>query len=141
MVDDATRLDRAIDVLMAVARRDLDPSAGSVDLGELAAEIDGVDVVVRGTPPRAEGEPEVVRRALAPSSTTRAATRASASFSRCRAAAAACASRSATTARVSSPRSPTGRSSPERAARTTRGAGPGSACRSPAVWPALAAGT
>ena len=66
VVDDAVRVDRAIDALMAVARRELDPSAGSVDLTALVADIDGVDVRVDGTLPAAEGEPEVVRRALAP---------------------------------------------------------------------------
>jgi signal transduction histidine kinase len=66
VVDDVIRVDRAIDALMAVARRELDPSAGSVDLTALVADIDGVDVHVDGTLPAAEGEPEVVRRALAP---------------------------------------------------------------------------
>jgi signal transduction histidine kinase len=66
VVDDAIRVDRAIDALMAVARRELDPSAGSVDLTALVADIDGVEVRVDGTLPAAEGEPEVVRRALAP---------------------------------------------------------------------------
>ena len=66
VVEDTTRLDRAIDALMRVARRELDPSAGSVDLVALASEIDGVDVVARGPVPPAEGDPEVVRRALAP---------------------------------------------------------------------------
>jgi signal transduction histidine kinase len=65
-IDDAIRVDRAIDALMAVARRELDPSDGSVDLTELVADIDGVDVRVEGVLPAAEGEPEVVRRALAP---------------------------------------------------------------------------
>lgn len=66
VVADATRLDRTIDTLVAVARRELDPTAGAVDLVALAREVDGADVRVRGRVPRAEGEPEVVRRALAP---------------------------------------------------------------------------
>jgi signal transduction histidine kinase len=66
VVEDATRVDRAIDALMAVARRELDPSSGSVDLATLAGEIEGVEVVRDGPLPPAEGEPEVVRRALAP---------------------------------------------------------------------------
>lgn len=66
VVADAVRLDRAIDALIAVARRELDPSAGSVDLGALAVEFAGVEVVAHGRLPPAEGEPEVVRRALAP---------------------------------------------------------------------------
>jgi signal transduction histidine kinase len=66
VVDDAGRVDRAIDALMAVARRELDPSVGSVDLPALVADIAGVEVVVHGALPPAEGEAEVVRRALAP---------------------------------------------------------------------------
>jgi signal transduction histidine kinase len=66
VVDDAARLDKAIDTLMAVARRELDPSQGSVDLAALASEIDDVTVQVRGPVREAEGEADVVRRALAP---------------------------------------------------------------------------
>jgi signal transduction histidine kinase len=67
VVADTARLDRAIDTLMAVARRELDPSAaGTVDLAALAGEVDGVEVTVRGALPPAEGEPEIVRRAIAP---------------------------------------------------------------------------
>jgi signal transduction histidine kinase len=66
VVDDASRLDKAIDTLMAVARRELDPSEGSVDLAALASEIDDVTVQIRGPVREAEGEANVVRRALAP---------------------------------------------------------------------------
>jgi signal transduction histidine kinase len=66
VVEDATRVDRAIDALMAVARREIDPSSGSVDLEAIVADVDGAEVVVHGPLPPAEGEPEVVRRALAP---------------------------------------------------------------------------
>jgi signal transduction histidine kinase len=66
IVQDTQRLDRAIDTLLAIARRELDPAVGSVDLARLAREIDDVDVVVHDPLPAAEGEPEVVRRALAP---------------------------------------------------------------------------
>jgi signal transduction histidine kinase len=66
VVDNAARLDKAIDTLMAVARRELDPSEGSVDLAAVASEIDDVTVQVRGPVREAEGEPDVVRRALAP---------------------------------------------------------------------------
>jgi signal transduction histidine kinase len=66
VVDDTARLDKAIDTLMAVARRELDPSEGSVDLAALASEIDDVTVRVDGPVPAAEGEADVVRRALAP---------------------------------------------------------------------------
>jgi signal transduction histidine kinase len=66
VLEDTGRLDRAIDALLSIARRELDPASGSVDLAALACEVDGVEVVTAGTVPRAEGEPEVVRRALAP---------------------------------------------------------------------------
>jgi signal transduction histidine kinase len=66
VVEDATRVDRAIDTLMAVARREIDPASGSVDLEAIVADVDGAEVVVHGPLPPAEGEPEVVRRALAP---------------------------------------------------------------------------
>jgi signal transduction histidine kinase len=66
VVEDAARLDRAIDTLMAVARRELDPSSGSVDLAALISDVDDVDVAIHGEVLSAEGEPEVVRRALAP---------------------------------------------------------------------------
>ena len=66
VVDDAARLDRAIDALLAVARRELDPSAGSVDLAALARQVHGAEVVVRGPLRPAEGDADVVRRALAP---------------------------------------------------------------------------
>jgi signal transduction histidine kinase len=66
VADDTARLDDAIDTLMAVARRELDPSSGAVDLEALAREVEDVDVDVRGNLPPAEGEPEVVRRVIAP---------------------------------------------------------------------------
>ena len=64
VVADAERIDATIGTLMAIARQELDPSVGSVDLGELAREFE--DVRVREEPglPKAEGEPDVVRRAL-----------------------------------------------------------------------------
>ncbi len=66
VVDDTSRLNDAIDTLMAVARRELDPTAGSVDLAALAAEIEDVEVRVPQPVAPAEGEPDVVRRALTP---------------------------------------------------------------------------
>ena len=66
VVADAGRLDGEIDTLMAMARRELDPSAGSVDLAAIAREIPDADVVAPAQLPAAEGEPDVVRRALAP---------------------------------------------------------------------------
>lgn len=66
VVDDTSRLNQTIDTLMAVARRELDPASGSVDLAALASEIEGVEVRVARPVAPAEGEPDVVRRALAP---------------------------------------------------------------------------
>lgn len=64
VVADAERLDRTIGTLVAIARQELDPSAGSVDVGALAREFDDIEVTVPPDLPKAEGEPEVVRRAL-----------------------------------------------------------------------------
>jgi signal transduction histidine kinase len=66
VVAQAGRLDETISTLMAIARQELDPSSGSVDLGELAREVDGAVVSVPPGLPHAEGEPEVVRAAIAP---------------------------------------------------------------------------
>jgi signal transduction histidine kinase len=66
VVAQVDRLTETIDTLLAVARRELDPAAGSVDLEALAREPEGVDVHAPGELPAAEGEPEVIRRALAP---------------------------------------------------------------------------
>jgi signal transduction histidine kinase len=66
VVQDTARMDTAIDTLLAVARRELDPTSGAVDLAALAREVPDVVVTVRGELPPAEGEPEIVRRALAP---------------------------------------------------------------------------
>lgn len=64
VVDGAERLGRIIDSLLAVARRELNPSADSVELAALARELG--EVKVAGPVPPVEGEPEIVRRALAP---------------------------------------------------------------------------
>jgi signal transduction histidine kinase len=75
VVAGAERLTTTVDTLLAVARRELDPAGGSVDLEALAREheshedVGGVRVVVVAPPggvPHAEGEPEIIRRALAP---------------------------------------------------------------------------
>jgi signal transduction histidine kinase len=66
IVTQSERLTAAIDTLLAVARRELDPSASAVDLVALAREVDDVELVVNGTPPLAEGEPDIIRRAIAP---------------------------------------------------------------------------
>jgi signal transduction histidine kinase len=66
VVAEVDRLTRAIDALLAVARRETDPAAESVDLAAIAREAaDGAMVVQAPTElPRGEGDPEVVRRAL-----------------------------------------------------------------------------
>lgn len=66
IVSQSERLTGTIDTLLAVARRELDPSASAVDMVSLAREIPDVDLVVDGPLPLAEGEPEIIRRALAP---------------------------------------------------------------------------
>jgi signal transduction histidine kinase len=64
VVADADRLDRTIATLLAMARQELDPAEGSVDLAALAREYHGVEVSAAPGVPHAEGEPEVVRRAI-----------------------------------------------------------------------------
>lgn len=67
VVIDSDRLAAAIDTLLAIARQELDPSEGSVDLAGIAAEIE--DIEISPSPivlPKAEGDPDVVRRAIAP---------------------------------------------------------------------------
>jgi signal transduction histidine kinase len=66
VVEQSTALTDAVDTLLAVARRELAPQEGAVDLVTLAREVDGT--VVRGPDilPAAEGEEDVLRRALAP---------------------------------------------------------------------------
>jgi signal transduction histidine kinase len=66
IVDRADTLSMTIDALLALARQELDPSIGAVDLATVVADFHGVDVVAPAGLPRAEGEPDVVRRALAP---------------------------------------------------------------------------
>src|SRR6185503_4708259 len=68
VVAEVDRLTRAIDALLAVARRETDPTAESVDLAAIAREAADGAMVVQGPTalPRGEGDPEVVRRALAP---------------------------------------------------------------------------
>lgn len=62
----AVRMTATIDTLLAHARRELDPRDGSVDLRAIVAEFDGVEVCGATTLPPAEGDPESIRRALAP---------------------------------------------------------------------------
>jgi signal transduction histidine kinase len=60
------RLETTIEALLAIARQELDPAQGTVDLAALAAELDDVEVSAPPHLPGAEGEPEIVRRALEP---------------------------------------------------------------------------
>jgi signal transduction histidine kinase len=66
VVERADALNRTIDALLALARQELDPAAGAVDLAHLAREFDDVEVLAPDGLPRAEGEQLVVHRALAP---------------------------------------------------------------------------
>jgi signal transduction histidine kinase len=66
VVAQAARLAATVDTLLAVARRELDPSSCAVDLTALAHEIEQVEVVAADDLPLAEGEPDVLRQALAP---------------------------------------------------------------------------
>jgi signal transduction histidine kinase len=67
VVAQSARLTDTVDTLLAVARRELDPTGGAVDLLALAREVEQVEVLEpTGDLPLAEGEPDVLRRALAP---------------------------------------------------------------------------
>jgi len=66
VVTQASRLSAAIDALLAVARQQLDPAEGSVDLAVIARDFDGLPVSVPEPVPLAEGDPAVVQRALMP---------------------------------------------------------------------------
>ncbi len=66
VVAGAARLDATVDTLLAIARRELDPTEGTVDVAALAREVPDVEVSVEDALPAAEGDPDVVRRALAP---------------------------------------------------------------------------
>ena len=67
VVAQSARLTNTVDTLLAVARRELDPTEGAVDLAALAREVEHVDVLEpSGALPLAEGEPDILRRALAP---------------------------------------------------------------------------
>ena len=61
------RMSATVETLLAVARREIDPQDGRVDLRAIAHDLDGVEVEVLTNPmPDAEGDLEIVRRALAP---------------------------------------------------------------------------
>lgn len=66
IVKQTGRLTDTIDTLLAVARREVDPADSEVDLRAVAMEVDGVEVVAPAWLPAAEGDADVVRRALAP---------------------------------------------------------------------------
>jgi signal transduction histidine kinase len=67
VVAQASRLQHTIEALLAIARQELDPAQGTVDLASLARELPGVEVIAPpGKLPLGEGDPDVVRRALAP---------------------------------------------------------------------------
>ncbi len=66
IVDRADTLNRTIDGLLALARQELDPATAAVDVAAVAAEFPGVELIAARALPRAEGEAEIVRRALAP---------------------------------------------------------------------------
>jgi signal transduction histidine kinase len=66
VIAQAARLDDAIGALLAVARQEIDPSRGTVDLVALARELEGVQVDAAAHLPVAEGDPDIVRRAIAP---------------------------------------------------------------------------
>jgi signal transduction histidine kinase len=66
IVAQADRLDATIGTLLAVARRELDPSADAVDLAGIAREVEDVALSLPPRMPLAEGDADVVRRALAP---------------------------------------------------------------------------
>lgn len=62
----AERLDETINALLKVARAEIDPAAGSVDIAALAEEIEDVEIIGADGPARAEGDLDILRRALAP---------------------------------------------------------------------------
>jgi signal transduction histidine kinase len=66
IINRADDLNRTIDALLTVARQDLDPATGGVDLSAIAARFADVEVVARSAVARADGDPDIVYRALAP---------------------------------------------------------------------------
>jgi signal transduction histidine kinase len=66
ILERADSLERTINALLLLARQELDPTAGAVDLASIAAEFPDVEVVAPDGLPNAEGEPDIVHRALAP---------------------------------------------------------------------------
>ncbi len=62
----AARMTTTVDTLLAVARAETDPEAGRVDLAVVARDFEGVEIRTQPGLAPAEGEAEIVRRALAP---------------------------------------------------------------------------
>jgi signal transduction histidine kinase len=63
---EADRLAQTIDALLVVGRPGTSGAPYAVDLRALALEVDGAEVSGPAELPRAEGEPAIIRRALAP---------------------------------------------------------------------------
>ena len=66
VVDQSDRVAETIDTLLSIARRDIDPQTGSIDLASLVRELDDVSLTEPPGLPRAAGDRDVVRRAIAP---------------------------------------------------------------------------
>jgi signal transduction histidine kinase len=66
IVNRADDLNRTIDALLTLARQELDPAGGGVDLSAIAARFVDVEVVAQSAVARADGDPDIVYRALAP---------------------------------------------------------------------------
>lgn len=66
VVAQASRLSQAIDALLAVARHEIDPSAGSVDLVAIARDFEDVELVAPDAVPLVEGDAAIIHRALVP---------------------------------------------------------------------------
>jgi signal transduction histidine kinase len=66
VIAQANRMSAAIDALLAVARNEVDPSRGAIDLAALASEVEDVEVDAPADLPLAEGDPDIGRRALMP---------------------------------------------------------------------------
>jgi signal transduction histidine kinase len=62
----AARMTATVDALLAVARAETDPEEGRVDLAVIARDFEGIEVRAQPGLAAAEGEREIVRRALAP---------------------------------------------------------------------------
>lgn len=66
VLEESDDLDRAVRALLLVARRDAGGEVTGVDLPAVARTFDQVRVAASDTVPAVEGDPEIVRRALAP---------------------------------------------------------------------------